>query len=964
MASRDTKRFKPPIRATAPTYSVEQQRAVMKPQQTTHFFKNKLALTVLLACAGCSFSAMAIIQADLDVKGAVLTTPSVSGQLSNDRQQLLRGAIIRLLGTNRETVTDATGRFRLDNLADGDYQLEVNYLGYGKKTAQVRVQNQQGQRLQLMLVPQPDVEVIRISGQREGQARALNMQRSADNIKSVVSSDYLGRFPDANVAESVQRLAGVAIQRDQGEGRYVNVRGAPLEFANVTVDGVVVPSPNGSTRAIDLDTIPADVISALEVTKAITPDLDADAIAGNINIVTQGALDSKQPFIRGSLGTGRNQKGHGDIRAGSITAGQQFADGKAGVLFSGTHSSTERVTDNVEHTWTQQASGQYLPTTTEFKDYELTRTRSGLSGRFDWRPSDLHRLYLAQHYSRFEDDEYRDTLTVELERFVAGSTSQQGVAGRATFDKELRHRKVQKTIKSTQFGGQSQLNDWQLDYSAAYSSATEAYPNRDYLIFRESSRPQLAFDFSNPDLPQYQVLDSKGAVLRTDFNFPTNQFNFRRYERRFGEAKETEQAYTLDFSHIGSIGEIESRWKLGVKARLKDKNNNEDRYRNAKGTGGPAYNAVIRDKQSQPFGGTYQNGAKYRTDFIQAYAALYENKDYLRLVPASTTADFDASEDIFALYAMNTLSWDNTTLVLGGRLEQTATEGSAARFDNTSGQVTPQQADNDYLKFFPSAHLRYELDNGVILRSAYSTGLNRPNFADLAPYFIVEERSTSGGSISIGNVDLKATYAHNIDLMAEYYLEPLGHLAGGLFYKDLQDPIFKARSKQSSGEFAGFDMTRPENGDSGRLYGMELNWQQTITALPGFGVMLNYTLAESSADLPFGIGKTDLPGTSRHTYNAALNYDNYGISAQLAYNYRTEYVDALDTADPALNIFWDKRGTLDFSTSYKLTAQLSIYAEATNLTDSKAIRYQGDRQRVFEHEQFGRAWQFGVRGNF
>jgi len=949
----------------SPTPESDKKRADNLMKQAKILFKNRLASLVLLAATGCSLPVAAIIHADLNVDAKVLQTPSIAGQLSNDRQQFLRGAMIRLVGTNREAVTDATGRFRIDQLADGDYQLEVNYLGYGKQVVAVQIRQQQGQTLRLTLVPQKNLEVIRVSGQREGQARALNVQRAADNIKSVVSSDYLGRFPDANVAESVQRLAGISIQRDQGEGRYVNVRGAPLEFANVTVDGVVMPSPNGSTRAIDLDTIPSDVISTLEVTKALTPDLDADAIAGNINIVTQGALDSQQPFVRGSLAAGRNQKGSGDVRSGSLTLGQQFAEGKAGVLLSGSHSSTERVTDNVEHTWSKQSNGQYLPTTTEFKDYELTRTRSGLSARFDWRPSDLHRLYLAQHYSRFEDDEYRDTMTLELERFTATSTSEKGVAGRATFAKELRHRTVEKTIKSSQFGGQSLVHDWQFDYSAAYSSATEAYPNRNYLIFRESTRPQLAFDFSNPDLPVYQVLDSKGAVIRGDFNFPLNQYAFRRYERRFGEAEETEQAYSFDASHVGAIGQIESRWKLGVKARLKDKTNDEDRKRNAVGTGGPAFSAVVRDKQSLPFGGTYNNGPKLRTDFIDAYSSIYENAQYLPLVPASTTTDFKASEDILALYAMNTLSWDSTTVVLGGRLEQTATEGSAAQFDNTTGLAVPKVADNDYLKFFPSAHLRYELDNGVILRSAYSTGLNRPNFADLAPYFIVEERSSGGGgSISIGNSELKATYAHNLDVLAEYYLEPLGHLAAGVFYKKLNDPIFKARSTQTSGEFTGFQMTRPENGDSGRLYGVELNWQQTIAALPGFGVMLNYTLAESSADLPFGIGKTDLPGTSRHTYNAAINYDNYGVSAQLAYNLRTEYVDALDTSDPGLNIFWDKRGTLDFSTSYKLTPQLSVFAEATNLTDSKAIRYQGSRTRVFEHEQFGRAWQVGVRGNF
>lgn len=168
----------------------------------------------------------------------------------------------------------------------------------------------------------------------------------------------------------------------------------------------------------------------------------------------------------------------------------------------------------------------------------------------------------------------------------------------------------------------------------------------------------------------------------------------------------------------------------------------------------------------------------------------------------------------------------------------------------------------------------------------------------------------------------------------------------------------------TEGEYTGFNMVRPENGEKGRLYGVELNWQQTLESLPGFGFAVNYTFTDSSADLPFNIGKTDLPGTSRHTYNLALNYERFGISAQLAYNYRSAYIDSLDTANPGLNTYWDDRATLDFTASYQLTEQFSLYMEATNLTDTKAVRYQGERNRVFEHEQFGRTWLVGVRGSF
>lgn len=951
------------------TQKKTQVEILNRPSPALRFGRSKLALAVLLASVTCAGPVLAAMPMELTADSRQIAAPGIVGQLSNDQKVLLQGAIVRLslanqTGKPRETVTDSSGRFRFDTLPAGDYQLEVSYLGYGKHQMSVSVQAQSGQSLQLTLQPQRDIEVMKVTGSREGQARALNIQRAADNIKSVVSADYLGRFPDANVAESVQRLPGISIQRDQGEGRYVNVRGAPLEFASVTVNGTSLPSPNGATRAIDLDTIPSDVISTLEVTKAITPNMDADAIAGNINIITQGALDSKEPIVRANVAGGQNEKGSGAVYNGGLTLGQQLQDGTLGLLLSASHSKTERVTDNVEHTWSEQDNGQYLPELTEFKDYELTRSRSGVSGRLDFLPNDQTQLYLAHHFSRFSDDEFRDTLTIALEKFNASSTSAKGVAGRATFDKEVRHRKVVKTINSTQAGGTSRLQDWTVDYGAAYSTASEAYPHRDYLIFREKSRPVLAYDFSDSDYPTYQVLDSKGNQVQADFNFKPDQFNFRRYERRFGEAEETEQALHLDLTRLSAWGDVDSSWKFGVKARLKDKDNDEDRRRNAVGKGGPAYATVATGKASTPFGGRYQNGNKYQRDFVAAYSSIYENADYKLLPAASQTTDFAASEDTLAAYAMNTLSFESTTLLLGMRLEHTSTEGSAVRFDSTTEKFSPQQAKDSYSKWFPSAHLRHELDNGVILRSAYSTGLNRPNFADLVPYFIVEERSEQGGSISIGNIGLTPTYSHNLDLMSEYYLEPLGQISAGVFYKYLLDPMFKARSVQQGGEFAGFQLTRPENGEQGRLYGLELNWQQTLPALPGVGVMLNYTLTDSQADLPFGIGQTDLPGTSKHSYNAALNYEAYGYSAQLAYNYRSEYIDALDTADPKLNTYWDERATLDFSASYKFSAKLSVFVEATNLTDSQAIRYQGERSRVFEHEQFGRAWQMGVRGSF
>lgn len=932
------------------------------------FTQNAVAAAIAIACFAPASSLAQGVDVPLRVAVTAIDSQGIRGQLSDDRNVLLQGAQLRLVGSNRETATDRQGRFRFDNLAAGTYQLEIRYLGYAAKTVDVVVSDEQGAELNLRFASN-DVEVLHIVGSRDAQSRALNIQRASDNVKSVVSSDYLGRFPDDNVAEAMQRLVGASIQRDQGEGKYVNVRGAPLEFTNVTIDGVNVPSPDSSTRAVDLDTIPSDIISILELTKAITPEMDADAIAGNINIITQGALDAQGRILRGKISGGKNEKGSGDAYKASLTFGNKFGgNDNAGFIFSAQHSETNRVTDNVEHGWMELDNGNFVPEFTEFKDYELKRIRSGLSGRVDVRIDDNKHLYLSHNYSRFEDNEYRDTLLVEWERYTPESTQQQGIAGRATFEKELRHRTFVNTINTTVLGGRMVMDTYTADFQASYASAKQAYPNRDYLLYRENSRPRVAYDFSNPDLPTYQILNATGGVVRTDFNFAPSEMTWRRYERRTGGADETEQAYAFNITRPGQWGNAYSELKFGAKARLKDKSNDENRIRNSVGTNAPSYADVIIDKQSLPFDGFYNNGPKLQRDFVNAYRAIFENADFLDRGAPSITADYKAGEDILSAYVQNKLEWDSTTVLFGARVEQTKNSGEAFEYDLDTDTASLVDASKRYTNLFPSVHVRQELDNGVIIKAAYSTGLRRPNFVDLVPYFIIEDRESGRGTVDIGNIDLKPTYAHNLDLTSEFYIAPVGLISAGVFYKKLSDPIFKARSELSGGEFDGFRMVRPENGNSGYLYGAELNWQQSLNFLPGawsgLGFIANYTHTKSEADLPFGIGKTELNGTSRHTVNLALQYDIAKFSTQLAYNYRSEYIDAFDTANPDLNLYWDGRGTLDYTASYKLTKDLSVFLEATNLTDSKAIRYQGDRNRVYEHEQFGRAWQVGISGKF
>ncbi|MFC4728353.1 TonB-dependent receptor [Coralloluteibacterium thermophilus] len=885
------------------------------------------------------------------------------------RGAALPGARIRINGV--ETTTASDGSFRVAGLPAGTHAISVDYLGYQPLADRITVGADGGLRVEISLVSTVDTSTtlgrIEVRATRDAQALALNQQRVSDNYRNVVSADLLGRFPDTNLAEATQRIPGVSIERDQGEGRYVNVRGAPLEFTSVSVDGVQLASPNASRRAVELDTIPADVISALEVTKALTPDMDGDAIAGQINIVTQSALDGDDLILRGSAGAGEYELGSGKNQRANLTIGNRFgADRNIGVLIAASGSRSGRFTDNVETAFFRDEDGRILPETTEIKDYEGERTRTGVTGRFDFRLDADNLFYFIASNSRFKDHEFRDTLAIEYERHTDDSTEFAGTAGRATFDKELRERTQAQRIRTFNLGGEHYAgNDWKIDWQASRSTGIlEVSPRMQY-IFRSSVRPQLEYDYANPDFPSWRIVGADGAP-ESGVNLPEDWYAFRRLNDRYEYAKENETGLRLDFSRpqtfLGDSGDL----RFGVRARLRDKDSNDDRRRNGDAGDfaslGIGYSDMLCDSWSNNFD-YFLTGRRFCRDIFSRYAeALRESPNHNVLVPDSITNDYRAEEDIHATYVRLDARWDKLSMVGGLRYERTATSGEAAYYDLDEETAVVQRVERDYVKLLPSLHFRYEFDPDSILRWSYSTGISRPNFTNTVPRLVISDNDRE---IEGGNPELKATYSHNLDVSYEHYLRPLGLLSVAAFYKRLDDPIFVTNSTVAGGPYDGLRLTRAENGADGRILGLELAWQQTFDFLPapfdGLGVYANYTYADSRAELPFGAGRTDLPGTSKHNANVALFYEKHGFNARIAWNHRSKYIQEFDVLDPDFNVFWDERSILDFSTSYQFSPNWQVFGEINNITDSRQRRFQGQDNRVLELEQFGRFWLAGVR---
>jgi len=936
--------------------------------------KHTVIAAAIASALSFAWSQPASAQAVATAAMGELAAGTIVGHVKeSSRGVYLGGALVTLDGTQVSTQRD--GSFRITGVQPGRHVLRIDYLGYQGRDVEVDVGGAVGTRVEVELTRSgaaTDFDKVEVRASRDAQAMALNQQRASTNYVNVVSADLLGQFPDNNIAESTQRIPGVSIERDQGEGRYVTVRGAPKEYTTVSLDGVPLANPDGTSRGVELDTIPSDVISALEVTKAITPDMDGDAIGGNINIRTQSALDRDGMTLRASAAMGRYQLGSGDNERYNATIGQRFgADRNIGVLLSGSYSKQGRFTDNVETLYAPVGAG-FAPTEIQIKDYEGTRTRRGLTGRFDLRIDPGNLVYFVASDARFRDHEFRDNLIIALDNFSATSNETTGEA-RATFDKELRERTYDKSIRTYNLGGEHVVGeDWKFDWQASQSKATkDTHPRMQY-IFRSTVRPRMDYDYTHHDFPTWTIQGRPDAPA-TGVNLPESWFGFRRLNDRYEYNEETEQGLRFDAQRqqafLGDGGSI----RFGVRARMRDKMFDDERYRNGTAADFNALGITISDMLCDSVSNNFDyflTGRRFCRDIFDRYAGqLTGSGNHARLLADSVTADYSAEEDVYAGYVRIDANWDKLSLVTGVRYERTEVEGSAIQFNEDTEEMAPRYASRSYDEALPSVHVRYEFTPESVLRASYSTALNRPDFMHTAPYRVVGE--TESSDVAEGNPDVKAAYAHSLDLSWERYLQPLGLVSVALFYKRINDPLFVASHDETvvvDGIQHTRNVTRAENGSRGSLRGVELTWQQTFDmapgALSGFGIYSNYTYAKSDAELPFGLGSTELPGTSRTNYNVALTFEKYGLNARLAYNYRSKFIQSFDVDNPELNVYWGDRASLDFSASYSFNKQWRVFAEVNNINDTRQVRFQGTRSRVLEMESFGRSWLAGVSYKF
>jgi TonB-dependent receptor len=914
-------------------------------------FHSKQVFLVCFALLALAFSSLA-----QERKGAI------AGTVKDSANSTLASALVELLPLGKKIASDDQGQFLFTDVPAGEYTLNVSYVGFAVSNSTVEVESGKTANVDVVLKVASQSDQIIVTAERlQGEAEAINIERLSDNIVQVLPSKVITSLPNTNIADAVGRAPSVSLERDEGEGKYVQIRGTEPRLSNVTINGVNVPSPEGTVRQIKLDSVPANLVERIEVFKTLSADQDADGIGGTVNLVTRTAGEKATYNFGGSGGYTPIQGGR-TLGSFDGTVGKRFGViKKLGILVGATWDRNNRGINDLEPaptTGTDPASGKPVAffSTEDERSYSYYRTRYGFAGGADYSLKPGSSVYVKGLYSDFHD--YGETWVYTPN---AGNVIKSVNGSQVTFDNandcaplnlanpgscspgsyQYRHyiRRPDQQVFSILTGARhdfgSNLITYEFAASRSHNIGGQDFPTTN---FNGNQSVDLALNQSNPRRPRFNALDATNLYDPTQYTVTKTIFpRYHATQVNFQGAASWARRYNVH-SHYGTF-------EMGLKIRNSHGTQNElDQLFAVGGTGSFTLSQVL---------GTYTNPTYYDGSFAIGGMGYGPTSDYGKITRAiqadlssanptlmfqrvasvqkSEGAFFDANERIYAGYLQNAISIGKVRLQAGVRFDAANTDFTTHHVDsvNLDAQgnptITPFSQNGDYFNALLSVQVQYQLEKNTNLRLNYSRGISRPNIGDLVPTLIVDP-NFSPKQVVQGNPDLKPTKANNYDLLVEHFFHPLGIIQGGFFYKQLSDPIYPTVTLLGPTDpNAGFRLVRSVNGPDAHLTGFEAAWEQRFSFLPGlmngFGVAANYSYTTSQVTFPANfspaaaggqgrIDRPDLPRQAPNNWNVGMTYDKARFSMRFAvshndaniFAYNYGHIDAATDKDPILGI--------------------------------------------------------------
>lgn len=939
---------------------------------------------------------------------------TIKGTVSDGTTGLtLPGATVVLKGTSFGTTTDADGNYTISDVPNGDYKLVASFIGYTELEFDLNVTASITYKQDFVLPPgSMELSEVVVSGRATGQVKTMMDQKDADNIMNIVSEEQIKSFPDLNAADAIQRIPGITLQRDQGEGKYVQLRGTPPELTNFNVNGIQLPSPESSIRTVGMDVINASQIQTIEVSKVLRPDMNGDAIGGTVNLKTKRAesLEPRYSIVAAGGYNNLRETPNGELQ---FTYSQR--NGRIGFLVNANYLQSQQGADNMEFDYEKGVffggSGvdnfniQYNEV--QLRHYDVTRKRLGLSATLDYHLDEKNLIYLNGMFNRYTDEETRLRKVYTLDDATSERSYLYG-----GIEHDVKDRTKIQTISSVSVGGEHDIRFAKINYEVAYSLATEAQPDRMEAVFQNSGQAiTTRFNVDDPNFPIVEYPDADNAV---------NAFNYDKYnlgQLLFEEhgARDENIIAKLDIEVPYGAGRRKGFVKFGTLIRFKDKS----RDINAQ-----SFGAYSEDSRIYPLGGpplsvvTVGDGFSddnfldrgYVLDnmpdpdkmreFYQRYPTLfiYGDQGITETIERTYSQDYEAQEDVQAYYAMVKQNFHKLMILTGVRYERTdiSYEGNQV-FKTNSGYFDTLEAitDERAIDFWlPNLQMKYSVTPRMNFRAAATYSYARPNFRDVIPYRVQDERN----EIRLGNPDLDYPSALNLDLLAEYYWKGRNIISGGVFYKRIDNFIFNYKIFGYEGDpteanFNKLEIELPLNGQDAFVSGAEVQIQSFLNRLPGnfknLGILWNYTYTYSQGTISkrfpandninivrigenydnfFDANETEtipLPGQAPNSLNLALFYDSPKWYAKISANFSDQFLSTLG-ADPDLDEFYGSQWRIDLNGYYQVNKVLQIFGDVRNLTNQPLRYYLGSPSdnRILLTEFYSYWARLGVRLNF
>ena len=860
----------------------------------------------------------------------------------------LIGVNIVVVGTSLGAATDIEGQFRIVSIPERVLNVKISCIGYELQVKEVDFSKTKDVILNIQLKPSViQGEEVVVTAQMRGQIAAINQQVTSNTIMNVVSEEKIKELPDANAAEAIGRLPGVAIQRNGGEASQIVLRGLSSKYSSITVDGVKIPATDPNTRDVDLSTISQGALAGIELYKTLLPDMDADAIAGAVNLVTRKApLDRLVRFdMTGDYNNLMKSANQYDFQG---RYGERFLDDKLGIQLQGNIEKRIRSKENTAMNWQQQKSTAFASDSLRgkysvYNDYvspgygtatftDETRDRKGIQAILDYNTPDSGSVKLSGLYSGTGRD-----IATHSRVYVGTSSS-------AYWDYNYEYNELRISTVNTSLQGKNYLLGLDIDWCASYAKSITDNPYDFALKFTGGGA-------TNPNLGY--TLESLAA--RADNNFSAAQCSTGVYKQQLNFDQDRTaylnilKKYTINNTMSGAV-------KAGGKYREKTRWMTADEYDDNNYLGGYLYHSGIDTAalKNSRFSSYFNSSVpSLLTEYIDAPAASREllgkftfepliNLDALRLwyslfkdannsgnrefvySQVGRLKDYTVVERVSSTYLMNTLNFGQlVTLIAGVRVEIehndytakycTGSLGTIGIAVTASKPILDSVATFSQTNWLPNLQFTIKPTSYLNIRIAAYKAIARPDYNLRLPQYSDIGQSGGIAQVTSGNINLKNMEAWNFEVNTQVYDNTIGLVSLSAFYKritdyinvtnniNLEPGIFKQLCTQYImaftnqaiiTDFSGSNGVRaniPYNDpDPSYVWGLELEHQMSLGFLHGFlkNFVLSYNVSITRSLTHIIYGVTDVAIKKDSTVNRITHVVTYSFSPVYTRNYK------------------------------------------------------------------------------